>query len=263
MTDAVTNKPVPQFQEKQFQEAQRQFANHLRDPEGVSPPQDIEERRLKIYRDLIFNNIKSFIDSGFPVLKSLHTDEEWQVLVRRFIVEHRSHTPYFLEISQEFLHFLQQAFPSPPEKMPFLLELAHYEWVELALAVSSESSPSAPDQTFDVMTRPLAVSPLAWRLSYQFPVHRISAEFRPERDDESPTFLIVYRDSTDAVRFLQVNAATSRLVQLLEEQGSATGARLLELIADEIGQSVEAIEAFGKETFRQLYGLGILVSGGH
>ncbi|MCP4827546.1 MAG: DUF2063 domain-containing protein, partial [Proteobacteria bacterium] len=44
------------------------MARYLRDPQNNPPPEDVEQRRLKIYEDLIYNNIEGFISSGFPVL---------------------------------------------------------------------------------------------------------------------------------------------------------------------------------------------------
>ena len=119
-----------------LRDSQMLMARYLRDPQGQPAPEGVEERRLKIYRDLVYNNVEGFISGGFPVLRSLYRDEDWHQLVREFIDQHRCHTPYFLEISQEFLKFLMQRDESGPNDPPFLLELAHYEWVELALDVA-------------------------------------------------------------------------------------------------------------------------------
>ena len=44
----------------EFQQLQRQLTAHLRDP-GSPPPAGIEERRLKIYRELFYNNVEGFL----------------------------------------------------------------------------------------------------------------------------------------------------------------------------------------------------------
>ena len=52
--------------------------------------------------------------------------------MRKFVHRHPSESPYFLEISQEFLTFLSEQVHRVTSSLPeFLLELAHYEWVEL------------------------------------------------------------------------------------------------------------------------------------
>ncbi|MEZ5567963.1 MAG: putative DNA-binding domain-containing protein [Halioglobus sp.] len=92
--------------ESALRSSQLHMARYLRDPKREEPPAGVEPRRLKIYEDLVYNNIESFISSGFPVLHSLYEPADWEALVRGFMQRHRSHSPYFLEISQEFLQFL-------------------------------------------------------------------------------------------------------------------------------------------------------------
>ena len=86
---------------------------------------------MAIYSELFFNNIEGFIASAFPVLKSLYDEDDWLVLVRKFFIEHNCKTPYFLEISQEFIEYLSHQYQMTKKDPIFMLELAHYEWVEL------------------------------------------------------------------------------------------------------------------------------------
>lgn len=242
-----------------FQATQLAFAAHLRNPETNPPPSDIEDRRLAIYRDLIFNNIESFLSSGFPILHSIIAGGDWQLLVRDFIASHQSHSPYFLEISQEFLRYLNEQEPALLAPLPFARELAHYEWVELALDVSAEEFPVAgvkPDG--DLLADSLVVSPLAWRLCYQFPVHKIGAEYQPVTPPEQPTCLVVYRNRQEQIQFLETNSVTLRLLQLLED-GELNGREALRQIADELGHpNSDFVEAAGAETLGQLLELSIL-----
>ncbi len=246
-----------------FQQTQYRFAAHIRDPERHPGPEGIEDRRMKIYRDLIYNNIESFVASGFPVLRSLMNDADWHLMMRDFVSRHQSHTPYFLEISEEFLRYLQEECDCLP-KLPFVVELAHYEWVELALDVSPEEIPANLGRNGDLMTdRPL-VSPLAWRLSYQFPVHRISPAYQPLSPPEQPTYIVVYRNRDDQVKFLEANAVTVRLLQLLDDGADMTGEAALRQIAAELGgDNAEAVLAFGEQTLVQLWQLDILVGFAH
>ena len=242
-----------------FQKTQYDFAAHLRHPDHNPAPAGIEDRRLKIYRDLIYNNIESFLASGFPVLRRLIDDRRWHVIVRDFVSRHRSHTPYFLEISQEFLRYLQEEFEPSEGDPAFMLELAHYEWVELALDVSSETIPGEHRPDLDVMAEPLSVSPLAWRLSYQYPVHHIGTEYRPEAPGEQPTFLVVYRDRGDEVHFLEVNALTIRLLQILEG-GCDSGEQALAALARELPNMDEsALKEHGRALLEKLHRLHIVL----
>ena len=95
-------------------------------------------------------------------------------MVRDFMVRHRSLTPLFTEVGQEFLEYLQQEREPQPDDWPFMLELAHYEYVELAVAISTADEQLGEfDPNGDLLRgRPL-VGPTAWNLSYQWPVHTI------------------------------------------------------------------------------------------
>lgn len=225
-----------------LRESQMIMARYLRDPDREPPPPGVEERRLKIYRDLVYNNIEGFISGGFPVLRSLYDDSDWHGLVRMFIDQHRCHTPYFLEISQEFLKFLMENFQPRPCDPPFIVELAHYEWVELALDVSEEEPPQS--SASDPLESVVRLSPLAWVLGYQFPVHRIGPTNRPT-EVEQPTYLAVYRDPADQIVFNELNAATARLLELVRDNESMTGAEILRALAQELGLEEASVKEFG------------------
>ena len=240
-----------------LKDQQATMARYLRNPEGEAPPAGVEARRLKIYEDLVYNNIENFINTGFPVLRSLYEKDDWRDLVRAFMQEHRCHSPYFLEISQEFLQFLMQDYVMRACDPPFMTELAHYEWVELALDVSQETLPPLA-KVEDMLAAVPSLSPLAWSLAYHYPVHRIGTSFRPQEADE-PTYLVVYRDRQDKVRFLEVNAATARLLELLRDNTSSTVADLLELLAMELGMEPEALRGFGLEQLGQLVEQSVVV----
>ncbi|MFK7974831.1 MAG: DUF2063 domain-containing protein [Halioglobus sp.] len=232
-------------------DSQMAMARFLRDPEGEPAPEGIEARRLKIYQDLIYNNIEGFISSGFPVLRSLYSEADWHELVRLFIDQHRCKTPYFLEISQEFLQFLESVHQPRPCDPPFINELAHYEWVELGLDIAEEELPEkvslaqgGPSSTEEVLKLVPRLSPLAWLLSYTFPVHMIGPSFRPEIAEE-PTFLVVYRNWDDAIKFVVINPAVARLLEMIQNNEGATVRELLTALAGEMNAAVDPILEFG------------------
>ncbi|MBB5212331.1 DNA-binding domain-containing protein [Microbulbifer hydrolyticus] len=257
-----------------FQLMQGYFTAHLRAPDQVAAPAGIEERRMGIYRDLIYNNIESFIASGFPVLRSIFDDERWHAMVRDFVHRHHSRSPYFLQISEEFLQYLQSeraTSPASKQDPPFMLELAHYEWVELALDVSEEQFPGdlAREYTDEQLLNWVPVaSPLAWNLTYQFPVHHLGPACQPVDPPQTPTFLVVYRNRADTVAFLEANAVTSHLLSLIQSHGEGSGepasdaltgqALLQRLAADIHHPQPEQLVAFGKDILKKLHSLDIL-----
>lgn len=211
-----------------FTDTQYQFAGHLRDPENNPAPDNIEPRRMAIYRELFYNNIEGFIANGFPVLREITSDETWHNMIRDFMVKHRCKTPLFYEISREFLAYLDNERDVSNDPV-FIKELAHYEWVELALSVlDADVEPVQLDR----LTLPLKLSPLAWSLSYHFPVHQIGPDFQPANESDTPIFLLVYRNQDDSVTFLELNPVSARLIDLLNK--GLTGQIAAEQIAQEL-----------------------------
>ena len=221
----------------EFQRTQYQFSRYLRQPEQQSPPLAIEERRLAIYRDLIYNNIENFIRGAFPVLRRILTDDHWHRTVRDFVARHQSQSPYFLEISQEFLHYLMYERGLVEGDPGFMLELAHYEWAELALDVAPDIIPERQKTCLSVLDACPQVSSLAWCLTYQYPVHKLGPHYQPDLPSGQPVFLVVYRNRQDEVKFLKVNAVTIRLLQLFQTNEALTGRQALAIVAEELQYS--------------------------
>lgn len=242
----------------ELKSAQLAMAAHLRNPAGAPPPKGIEERRLKVYRDLVYNNVEGFIRGGFPVLCSLYDDMQWEELVRAFMDRHRCRSPYFLEISQEFIGFLLEEHQPRPCDPPFMAELAHYEWVELALDVAEAELPetAVPEQ---VPPSVLTLSPLAWVLHYQFPVHEIGPGYRPETADV-PTFLAVYRNSEDQVKFMVLNAATARLLELMRDNTATPFSDVVGVLAQEMNRSALEIAGFATDEASKLLAASVLIA---
>ncbi|MFY1051512.1 DNA-binding domain-containing protein [Ectopseudomonas khazarica] len=195
-------------------ELQRDFAARIRQPDAHGLLPGIAAERMAIYEELFFNNVASLVSGAFPVLRGVLGAERWQRLVRGFLAEHRAATPYFLEISQEFIAWLQQGYRPEPDDPPFMLELAHYEWVELALDVSEAQLPQR------------GWSPLAWPLAYVWPVQRIGAEHCPALPPDEPTCLLVWRDGKDQVRFMQLTPFAYQLALRLQAGESPLQAQL-------------------------------------
>jgi uncharacterized protein len=243
-----------------FRQLQHALTAHLRDPEAHPPPEGVEDRRIGIYRELIYNNVEGFLSRGFPVIRSLHGDAAWHELVRDFLRGHRASTPYFLEIGREFVAWLQDVRKPHTGDPPFLAELAHYEYVEVALAVAeapAEWQPLPVDA--DLLEESPLLSPLAWLLGYRFPVHRIGPGNRPGQAPDTPTHLLVHRTSEDRIAFVELNPVTARLVHLMQNNEGRTTRELLERIATEIGHDdPEVVIRGGLEILEELRARGVL-----
>lgn len=237
-----------------FQAVQRAFAAHVRNPDRHPAPAGVDPRRMAVYARLVYRNIEGFLARTFPTARQVLPEARWHAAVRDFVERHTSHSPYFRDISTEFLRYLETEREAPSDP-PFLAELCHYEWARASLAQSDEILPPAADAPPSLDAR-FAVSPLAWPLHYRFPVHRIGSDFQPETPPDAPTWLILHRDRDDRVRRLESNAATTRLLGLLAEAASARQA--LTALADELGRDPRQVLRFGEDTLRRLVSADVL-----
>lgn len=244
--------PLPEFQRFQYA-----FTAHIRNPKANPCPPGIEARRMQIYRRLVYNNLESFLLTCFPVLRRVLGSRRWARLVRRFLATHRSCSPFFRQIPDEFVQFLQGADAIPADYPEFALELAHYEWVELALSVSTHTPAwEGIDAEGSLLEQCPILNPVLANLCYSWPVHRIGPRARVT---PAETYLLVFRDAGDQVRFIEINAFTSRLINLLIP-AEHTGWAALEIVAEESRHpSPEVVIQGGLEILRDLQVRGALL----
>lgn len=203
-----------------FKQVQQSFMAYIRDPSQPLPP-DTDLRHMTVYRELFFNNVMGFVSNGFPVLKSLYSEEDWLVLVQDFFSQHDCQSPIFIDIAGEFLHFLQQTYQAKAKDPAFMLELAHYEWLELVVAVAQESDDERIITPEQIPLQPLCLSRTAKVAQYHYEVLHIRQDYRPEQRLDTPLFFCLYQDDQCEVCFLQLNPLSAQVLAFLAEQGTA------------------------------------------
>lgn len=236
------------------QRLQYQFTAHMRDPQANAAPDGIEDRRMGIYRDLIFCNMEQFVSSNFPVIRTLYNDAQWNSLVREFLREHQCHTPLFPEFAREFLRYVEFRQQQDRGDAPFLLELAHYEWAELALNLDENEISHVPhDASGDAVDGVPVMSPLACVLPYRFPVHLIGPDFIPAEAPEEPTVLLLVRGRDDRVHFHEINTLGALLIERLQRNDTLSGSACLDALLAEHGMAGNAeIRVAGLAMLRDL-----------
>tara|TARA_R110002072_G_scaffold94299_3_gene208451 strand:+ start:13796 stop:14527 length:732 start_codon:yes stop_codon:yes gene_type:complete len=232
-----------------WQNFQAEFGRYLRDPANEALPDGVTPRRSRVYEELLFNNICGFLNTCFPVCKSLIEQDVWRDLSRSFFRDWRCHSPRFNDIPKAFLDYLVS--DSAPE-LPYswFVQLAHYEWVELAVDTFDEHH-QAVDPSSGIR-----VNPSLQNLIYDWPVHQISPNYLPTENKQ--TFLLVFRNANNDVEFTEVNAPTSALVSLFEQGYTSSSEVLSELALKMHVPLNEAFNAFGLDMIHQLVTQGIL-----
>jgi hypothetical protein len=248
--------------DRNFQDKQYAFAAHIRDPDNTVAPAGIEDRRMAIYRELFFNNLYNLLGTFFPVLRKICSDAQWRGAIREFMKVHRAKTPYFLQLPEEFLAFLQNEYRVLDDDLPFITELAHYEYAELALRVSpDENDLNGIDPDGDMLVDIPVKSALAWAFAYHYPVHRISSDYQPDSPAEQPIYLSIHRRSNDKVHFLELNAVSAALLDAVENNtANSNGETLLRELAEKIHYAdVDALIRHGVDALEEMRQLEILI----
>ncbi|WP_456024683.1 HvfC family RiPP maturation protein [Pseudomonas protegens] len=241
---------------------QQALTRYLRDPEHQLPPANMNVARVNVYRDLVFNNVSQLLSGTFPVLIRIIREQRWRLLVRGFLRDWRAQTPKFGEIAETFLDYLatQPQVLREGQWPAFLLELAHYEWVEMVLQQSEAQALPATDPAL-LLERPLQISALAWPLAYEWPVHELDPNHQPVTPPDQATFLLVRRTADWSVKFSELSPLAWRLLQRIDEYPALDGRQQLQDLAVEAG--VAASVAFmdsGSLLLRQFHEDGVLGS---
>lgn len=243
-----------------FRQVQQTFTQHMRDPIANPAPEGIEDRRMAIYRRLLFGNISGFMENSFPVLYKILGDEQWEKLIRDYFIHHKAHTPYFPKMPQEFVQYIQTERDTEND-YPFIAELAHYEWMGMALKFDSrEISLENINQQGEFENGIPMANPVMNLLSYQYPVQTISPKFIPESTPEQATYLVVFRDVSDVVGYMELNPVSARLLDLIINNEERSGLQLLQQIAEELQHpNPDVVIQGGQQTLEQMRQKGILL----
>jgi len=229
-----------------LREQQLRMTRFIRDPQANAAPPGIEERRLAVYRQLFLGNLQSLLAGNFPVLRASLPDEQWQSLTEGFYARYRCHTPLFTEVAGEFVDYLDTCSGQPG----WVVELAHYEWIETALLLSDEVEP-AHDADGDLLDGVPLLSSLAAPLAYVWPVSQIGPGHIPQEKPLAPTLLLVRRGADLKVHFSRLAPLAHALLVSLQ-QSQLTGREHLKALAHIAGLELAAIETPGLALLRSL-----------
>ncbi len=182
---------------------------------------------MAIYRRLFFGNLSNLFARNFPVMRRILPDAEWNGMIRSFMTNHRSSTPFFPEIGEELVLFLADnsiaTISRFVEARPWLPELAQWEYAETRARLSDSELHPATDREPEWSTSQPILNPTLQVGRFHWPVHRISPAFVPTEQDRAPIILLAFRNRRDKVAFMQINELTLSLLVSLKEQPELPG----------------------------------------
>ncbi|QJR82137.1 DUF2063 domain-containing protein [Alteromonas pelagimontana] len=244
-----------------FKQVQQEFVSSIREPEKSAPDSHDKQRRLHLYQSLFLKNIDGFLQNSFPVINSIVKPQEWQKLVSSFFKEHKCCSPYFAEISKEFIDYLSVKPECLKEVPGFIPELAHYEWLELDVSIRKGDNSIYEWRVEEGIPHRVRLSRLAALVSYYYPVHQIAPSFQPQAASSDPFYYVVYRKPDDAVSFLQINVATALMLNIVQaaDEGLDRAFILKQLQTSLPHLDATSLENSFAETFTQLLDHTILL----
>lgn len=239
-----------------FQHQQRRFLNFLRRPQSVQLPAGFDAERAAVYADLLYNKFDESLTACFPVIHSLLSKADWRALLLDFIAEHRCLTPYYRQIPDEFVQYLQLERQHPGD-WQFLAELAHFEWMELQLSIA-ESEPGSRKTlaATDLLEHVPVLAPVMQLLHYRWPVQDIGPNCLPSQPPETVRPILGFRDHDDQVRFISLSPATARLILLLDN--GMTGRQALQAINGGKCPDTQFLE-FGRDMLVELHQQDVII----
>jgi uncharacterized protein len=240
-----------------FQKYQLEFTAHIRDPKANKKPAKVNDARMAVYREIVFNNILGAVSTCFPVCKSILGARAWKQLVRDFFANYQATTPLFREIPQQFLEFLKSVENLPVYDLPiFFGPLAHYEWVELAVA-SQPTETIKLSKKMDLLNEKPLLAPAHMLLEYDFAVHKISKKCLPKTAES--THLLVFRNAVNQVKFIELNTMTFELLRLIDKNHLSGEQALVRLAAHIKHPNQDAVIQFGVGILADLAKQGAII----
>lgn len=243
-----------------FSDYQAAFAARIRNPKQAPRPPGAPPRRMRVYEELLFNNLESFLLACYPITRKILGARAWKHALRCFFSEHRCHSPLFRDIPKAFLDWMQAGGTALFPALPFLVEFMHYEWLELSVSVTpDEADPAAVDPDGDLLRGRPALHPTARVACYHYPVHRIGPRFKPAAPGTETHCYLLFRDASDDVRFMLLNPLSARLVTLLGNHQPSGREALAHLAGQTDPDQYDRLVQAGGDLLRELRDQGALL----
>ncbi len=189
--------------------------------------------RLLAYRDLARTALEDPLPDGFPITHALLEEADlWSDCLDAFLASRSIQSPYYRDVNPSFVAWLASS-GWGQERWPFLLQLAHFEYIEVEILRWPDEPPLN-----DLKVTPAADSHVVFdgatrNLAYAYRVHEATKEDPEPKAGE--TFLLGYRDSEGDFLYSELSAhASAFLARCLEGKSIGAAASALRLEVDEV-----------------------------
>lgn len=237
-----------------FRQYQFALARHLRDPLSVPAPEGVDAKAAAACTQEMVQHLCDVLAPAFPITQALLGEDIWEHAVRLFLKDAPNHTPWASTTQRAFVDHVCES-PDMQSLPAWLQDLAHFEWLQNAVNTAPVQWP-AFNASADVMQHAVVLNPTHVEAAYEWPVHSISTDHKP--DDMQSTYVSMLRDMDDELHVLESSVFRGQLFDLLRE--GQTGEQAFMVLARWLSHpEPDAFVREGAEVMAQLQREGLVL----
>lgn len=191
------------------------LANYCRTGEML-PIKGLTENRVNTYRRLVYNVIDDTLQSAFPLMHDLLTEEEWNKSVDTFFSNHACQSTSVWKMPFEFYQFIENNENILKEKYPFLTELLLFEWMEIEVYMMEDKIFPHTKAEGEWGKDIIEFNPEFKLLPLTYPVH-LKKPNEINDKDKSQYYLLIFREQESGkVQFMNLSVYFAWLIEKIE-----------------------------------------------
>jgi len=189
--------------------------------------------RLLLYRDLAHTALEDPLPDCFPITHALLEGAgQWEACMEAFLASRAIQSPYYRDVNPSFVAWLATN-GWGQERWPFLLQLAHFEYIEVEILRWPDDPPLDELQATPTLDSRVVFAGATRNLAYAWHVHEATKN-DPE-PEAGEAFLLGYRDPEGDFIYSELSAhASAFLARCLEGEPIGMAASALDLEVDEV-----------------------------
>ncbi len=160
------------------------------------------QKGLDQYRRLIRNNIHNAMKQAFPIAYTVLSETQWNTLIDDFHAHHSAATPQVWKLPLEFYSFVKANNYTDKYSLPYLNDLLHFEWIEIAVHTMEDKAPESFRKEGNPLSDEIIVHSEYRLIRLTYPVHLYAAKEALQYPDDY--FLLTLRTRDFDVRFVDL-----------------------------------------------------------
>lgn len=192
-------------------------AEHGIEGDDLDAIEAVGAERFLVYRSLVHNGMRNTIRDFIARAVARLGMRRFRSDFADWMDEVAARTPYLRDVPAEFVAWAAARWAADKDVPNYLIDLARHELLEYDI-LNDHRGGESPTGLELALDKPLRFDGAARLMSYAYAVHKMSqdAEDR-EHPEQVPTRLLVYRDPSNNVRYLELTPlAHAVLEQLIE-----------------------------------------------